>query len=85
MGALIDFSTGVACFKSIAPNVLVQLERASNGHLYMSLADNLLENEVTEGEAVDSLVPVAEHILRLATAAAARRRGRQAEGALHEF
>ena len=46
MGAVIDFRTGRAIYQSLDPNAIVQLERATTGHLLMDLAKDLYKDEV---------------------------------------
>ena len=44
----------------------MNLEKGDNGHLYLSLVDDLLDKEVTDGETVSPLVPFALRVLELA-------------------
>ena len=73
LGAIIDFENNVASFKKVDPNVLVHLESGGNGHLYLSLVEDLLTNEVTDADSVQALVPFARRVLALTGASAAER------------
>ena len=54
MGAIIDFSTGAAFFRHLTDQSCVQLERESNGHLYLSLVEDLLSQPIwTENSCKD--------------------------------
>ena len=46
MGAVIDFRTGRAIYQALDPNAIIQLEKATTGHLLMDLAEDLCEDEV---------------------------------------
>ena len=46
MGAIIDFDKGLAVFERIAPQKVVQLERAVTGHLLLDCSEDLLKGEV---------------------------------------
>eukprot|EP00969_Alexandrium_andersonii_P206540 9125027-Alexandrium_andersonii.AAC.1 len=46
MGAIIDFDRGLAVFDRIAPQRVVQLERAATGHLIIDCSEDLLKGEV---------------------------------------
>eukprot|EP00969_Alexandrium_andersonii_P058108 2560003-Alexandrium_andersonii.AAC.1 len=46
MGAIIDFDEGLAVFERIAPQQVVQLERAATGHLILDCSEDLLKGEV---------------------------------------
>ena len=66
LGAVLVFETNVACFKKVDPNVLVEMERAPNGHRQISLVDDLLSQEVTDPSKVQSMVTFAKRILEVA-------------------
>ena len=72
LGAVIDFETSIACFKRVNPNVLVELERAPNGHRLLSLVDDLLAQETTDPEKVAPMVAFAKRILEVAAGGAPR-------------
>ena len=50
MGAIIDFSTGAAFFRHLTDQSFVQLERESNGHLYLTLVEDLLSQPILDRE-----------------------------------
>jgi hypothetical protein len=73
MGAVVDFECNVGCFKNIDPTTIVKFEKQPPGHLYMSLVDDLLEQETTDPKDVEKLVPFARRVLEIAGAGAGAR------------
>ena len=48
MGAIIDLSTGVAFFRRLRDQHFVQLERETNGHLFLSLVEDLISQTISD-------------------------------------
>ena len=48
MGAIIDFTTGAAFFRNITEQSFVHLERETNGHLYVSLVEDMLSRPILD-------------------------------------
>ena len=48
MGAIIDLSIGVALFRHLTDQSFVQLERETNGHLYLSLEGDTLSQPISD-------------------------------------
>ena len=48
MGAIIDFSTGAAFFRNLTDQYFVQLERETQGHLYLSRVEDMLSQPILE-------------------------------------
>ena len=60
MGAIIDFSTGAAFFRHLADQPFVQLERESNGHLYLSLVEDMLSQPILNKEQLQGFQAAAQ-------------------------
>ena len=73
MGAVIDFATGCAIYKSLDREVVVQLERSSSGHLLMDLAEDLYKDQVAPQ-------PEDEPLQRLAAGQPTSPRAERADG-----
>ena len=65
MGAIIDFSTGAAFFRHLTDQSFVQLERASNGHLYLSLVEDLLSQPILDREQLQGFQAAAQVLKNL--------------------
>ena len=55
LGALIDFESGLAVFRRIAPDHIIQLERTEAGHFVMPLTSDVFEGAVKVQRPVPSL------------------------------
>ena len=60
MGAIIDFSTGAAFFRHLADQAFVHPERASNGHLYLSLVEDVLSQPISNKEQLQGFQAAAQ-------------------------
>ena len=60
MGAIIDFSTGAAFCRHWADQVFVQLERESNGHLYLPLVEDMLSQPISNKEQLQGFQAAAQ-------------------------
>ena len=65
MGAIIDFSTGAAFFRHLADQAFVQLERESNGHLYLSLVEDMLSQPILNKEQLQGFQAAAQVVENL--------------------
>ena len=52
-GAIIDFETGIGCFKNISFGKLIKLKRISTGHLCIDMTRDLYGNKLTKAEKLD--------------------------------
>ena len=52
-GAIIDFETGIGCFKKISFGKLIKLKRISTGHLCIDMTRDLYGNKLTKAEKLD--------------------------------
>ena len=50
-GAIIDFKTGRALFTDVCGDQVLQLERASSGHLLLDITGDIVENHRVDDEA----------------------------------
>ena len=46
MGAMIDFSIGAAFFRNLTDQSFLQLEKEANGHVYLSLVEDVLPQPI---------------------------------------
>ena len=65
MGVIIDFSTGAAFFRHLTDQSFVQLERESNGHLYLSLVEDLLSQPILDKEQLQGFQAAAQVLKNL--------------------
>ena len=65
MGAIIDFSAGAAFFRHLTDQSFVQLERDSNGHLYLSLVEDLLSQPILDKEKLQGFQAAAQVLKNL--------------------
>ena len=65
MGAIIDFSTGAPFFRHLTDQSFVQLERESNGHLYLSLVEDLLSQPILDKEQLQGFQAAAQVLKNL--------------------
>ena len=71
LGAIVDFGSNICSFQKVAPDVIVKLEKAKTGHLYLSLVDDLLTHKTENPEDVATSVSYAKKILELSRGSAA--------------
>ena len=60
MGAIIDFNTGAAFFRHLTDLSLVQLERETHGHLYLSLVGDVLFQPILDKSQLQGFQAAAE-------------------------
>ena len=65
IGAIIDLSTGAAFFRHLTDESVVQLERESNGHLYLSLVEDLLSQPILDKEHLQGFQAAAQVLKNL--------------------
>ena len=51
VGAWIDFETGTAVFRKVAPDLVIPLEKSPNGHLLLNLSQDILDQGTPMSEA----------------------------------
>ena len=65
MGAIIDYCTGAAFFRHLTDQSFVQLERESNGHLFLSLVEDLLSQPILDKEQLQGFQAAAQVLKNL--------------------